>query len=571
MKTKRIMILIYFCALAGFLIAQTPGFNYQAVLRNAAGEIMTNADVTLHFSLIDGPTSTVIYKENQILSTDELGILTCMIGSGTVESGTFSDITGVQDLNIKIEAELPGETGMTEIGTSKLGVIPYALYGKDEDSDPGNEMQELSLEGDSLHISGSQGVSLMPIKSPWTKVEDGYELDLTGPARNDEQDEVSIFRLTRAEGLTLQGENATRCISPNGDRIFRLANPAAGIESRLTLFEPSKTTIVSSKITNGQNAHSRNQELSDIEFKETQMVNDQKIRSDGLDLDEACNVFTDLFFKSEFVLGMLGFGEGSNNNSRAATYGGTFSTANDNGLTTLSGALPGLDPMNGHLIIFNGQNLGVSSTINSELAGTSSTYGANGQINTTAGTFAGDADGGALITYDQTGNTGAYVWTKNDGTSQVGADQFVMTTSPPGRADQLAAFSAPVGGEAAAYDRGTATLVNGEATVICPEHFGWVADENSMTVTITPLSADSQGIAVIEKSNGGFKVKELNGGTGNYSFDYLVMCKRKGLEEYEVVRKKPQIMSDNSTEILKNLPSGPLSSIRDLVPKKSSN
>ena len=76
-------------------------------------------------------------------------------------------------------------------------------------------------------------------------------------------------------------------------------------------------------------------------------------------------------------------------------------------------------------------------------------------------------------------------------------------------------FAAPMGGEAAAYDRGTGQLVNGEATITCPEHFRWVADEASMTVTITPLSAESQGIAVIAKSAGGFKVKELHGGTGN--------------------------------------------------------
>ena len=183
MKTKLILAILYLSTLAGYVIAQTPGFNYQAVLRNDAGEPMTNAEVTLHFSLIDGPSSTVIYKENQTLNTDELGIVTCMIGAGTVESGAFSEITGLQDLSIKIEAELPGETGMTEIGNSPVGIIPYALYGKDEDSDPENEMQELSLEGDSLKISGMRGVSIETIQSKWRLLEggNGYELVLRDP------------------------------------------------------------------------------------------------------------------------------------------------------------------------------------------------------------------------------------------------------------------------------------------------------------------------------------------------------------------------------------------------------
>ncbi|MBK8501756.1 MAG: hypothetical protein IPL46_05840 [Saprospiraceae bacterium] len=185
--------------------------------------------------------------------------------------------------------------------------------------------------------------------------------------------------------------------------------------------------------------------------------------------------------------------------------------------------------------------------------------------NTSASTFSGDNNGGALITFDQNGERGAYVWTRNDGSSQVGADQFIMTTQAPGRSTDDAHFSAPVGGEAAAYDRGTARLVNGEASVSCPDHFTWIADEHSMTVSITPLSAESKGLAVIEKTAAGFKVKELNGGAGNYEFDYLIMCKRKGYENYEVVRPKPVLLEDEDSVLLKNIPKGAISSIQDLA------
>ncbi len=85
-----------------------------------------------------------------------------------------------------------------------------------------------------------------------------------------------------------------------------------------------------------------------------------------------------------------------------------------------------------------------------------------------------------------------------------------------------------------------------------------------MTVTITPLSAESKGIAVIEKSNGGFKVKELHGGTGNYTFDYLVMCKRKGYEDFQVMRERPEVLEDPSKTLMEHMPKGPIKSIRDL-------
>jgi len=637
MKNRIVLTVIYFCTLTGFVLAQTPGFNYQAVLRNDAGEPMTNAEVTLHFSLIDGPTSTVIYKENQTLTTNELGILTCMIGSGTVESGTFEEITGVQDLNIKIEAKLLGETGMTEIGESPIGIIPYALYGKDEDADPDNEMQELSLVGDSLMISGNTGVSLAAVNY-WEKTDSSYILNFEDFSR-DEGDDFAVeiqngkISLSTPNGGTSEIACAQRIVygdpmsgmfvevvgssEPKEDDMAAVVEAKTSVEDVVRKFSGSAASPLEAfalaltgvgrggerstplwyadwyaietgdpemsvePISFGGNIQTVNEERKKVglEVLTTEEFNTQVLSVEVLakrnagDLELRSNegfsfvngvVFEEKYFNETFGVGSV---VGPNGDK----WGGTSSTANANGLTTLSGAVPGVDPTTGFNIVFNGHNFGTISTINAELAGTSSTYGANGELNTSNGTFAGDADGGAVTTYDESGNLGAYVWTKNDGTSHMGADQFVMTASPPGRSDQVATFSAPVGGEAAAYDRGTATLENGEATVVCPEHFEWVADENSMTVTITPLSADSKGIAVIDKSNGGFKVKELNGGTGNYSFDYLIMCKRKGLEDYEVVRKKPEIVPDHKEHILKNIPNGPMKSIRDLMPNKISN
>jgi len=52
---------------------------------------------------------------------------------------------------------------------------------------------------------------------------------------------------------------------------------------------------------------------------------------------------------------------------------------------------------------------------------------------------------------------------------------------------------------------------------------------------ITPLSADSKGIAVINKSAGGFTAKELFQGQGNYEFDYEVKGIRKGYENEPIL------------------------------------
>ncbi|MBK8502439.1 MAG: hypothetical protein IPL46_09595 [Saprospiraceae bacterium] len=608
MKTKILLTILYLATLAAYVVAQTPGFNYQAVLRNPAGETMANEAVTLHFSLIDGPTETVIYKESQALNTDALGILICMIGAGTIESGTFSEITGKQDVTLKIEAELPGETGMTEVGNSKLGIIPYALYGKDEDADLHNEMQSLSIQEDSVKISGRGGVELNQLNY-WQKSDSSYFLSLDQLGNINQrafEDNGVVLELTPTVGsddqilMTLATPKISKKISPQGEDINIQGVPLFKKRffiSELEIDEGDRNRLRIPSLTRG--IYQRGPGYLEGRWASQDMTmagssclfgdwrSNLSIGRDGSRLTSSYQDHDLVDFFVDLALGGVGtdlykigvdeFGYGfavfcfdddnTSQREQAATFGGTMSTANDNGLTTLVGAIPGIDPTNGYSIVFNGPNLGTLSSINSESAGSSSTYGANGQLNTTSGTFGGDNNGGAHITFAADGALGAYMWTKNDGSSQMGADQFIMTTAAPGRANESANYSAPVGGESATYDRGTARLVNGEATIICPESFRWIADEQSMTVTITPLSAESQGIAVIEKSTGGFKAKELHGGSGNYDFDYLVMCKRKGQEDFQVLQSKPALMIDHSREMQPKFPTGPLKSIRDLYRK----
>ena len=58
-----------------------------------------------------------------------------------------------------------------------------------------------------------------------------------------------------------------------------------------------------------------------------------------------------------------------------------------------------------------------------------------------------------------------------------------------------------------------------------------------MTITVTPLSAESLGLAVVEKRPDGFVVRELFEGMGTYSFDYIVMSVKRGMEDWEVRRQ----------------------------------
>src|SRR4029077_11993069 len=72
-------------------------------------------------------------------------------------------------------------------------------------------------------------------------------------------------------------------------------------------------------------------------------------------------------------------------------------------------------------------------------------------------------------------------------------------------------------------------------------HFAIVASPDGMTVQVTPLSADSLGLAVVTKRLSGIEVKELQRGTGNYDFDWEVKCVRKGHEDYQVTRSRNEM------------------------------
>ena len=100
------------------------------------------------------------------------------------------------------------------------------------------------------------------------------------------------------------------------------------------------------------------------------------------------------------------------------------------------------------------------------------------------------------------------------------------------------------GPEAAMYVRGTAELTGGFAWIELPDHFSVMCVESSITVNLTPRSADSLGLATIHVDAAGIEVRELGNGTGSYEFDYLVHAVRQGLEDRPVYLPKEQISGD---------------------------
>jgi hypothetical protein len=169
-------------------------------------------------------------------------------------------------------------------------------------------------------------------------------------------------------------------------------------------------------------------------------------------------------------------------------------------------------------------------------AGHFCTLGANGSYNTRLTHLSDFPSNGYVAVRDANSDTKAGMYVRLGGWGEIWADVKNFRVANPNQPGTEIWYACPEGPEAAAYVRGTGDLVNGRAQVTLPDHFVAVATAPGMTVQVTPLSAESKGLAVVEMSREDFVVRELFGGSGTYDFDYMVMAVRQGHEDYRVIR-----------------------------------
>lgn len=148
------------------LQAQSPeAFSYQAVLRNASGQLVASEDVVVRISILSsGVQGSTEYAELHNLTTNDYGLFTLQVGNGTVDQGNFSTIdwsSGVYYL--KVEADPDGGLNFIDLSTTQLLSVPYALHAKtvdnadDADADPSNEFQTLTRNGTNIELSDGGG------------------------------------------------------------------------------------------------------------------------------------------------------------------------------------------------------------------------------------------------------------------------------------------------------------------------------------------------------------------------------------------------------------------------------
>ena len=125
-----LLLLAAYCFLPTAYSQVPQAFNYQAVARDNSGNLIVSHNVGVEIYIRQtSSTGTVVYIETFTALTNQFGLFTLQIGTGTPVVGTFSTInwsTGSYYLDVKMDPT--GGSTYADMGTSQLLSVPYAMY-----------------------------------------------------------------------------------------------------------------------------------------------------------------------------------------------------------------------------------------------------------------------------------------------------------------------------------------------------------------------------------------------------------------------------------------------------------
>lgn len=200
------------------ILAQTPaGFSYQAVLRNAEGQVLANQSASLRVSLTNSDGSTTFYSETHELTSSAQGVIQLVVGNGQNKTGRFASTPwGTQIVYIDVALMVNGAGSYTSMGRQPLQAVPYALFAAD-----GVSIQWLGeLATAPLMPSKNQAFYSTTDKKSYIWDGDSWEIiamdGMPGPA---------------GTGLTLRGGWSSTATYSAGDYVFDESTSSAELNS----------------------------------------------------------------------------------------------------------------------------------------------------------------------------------------------------------------------------------------------------------------------------------------------------------------------------------------------------
>ncbi|MEO6189466.1 MAG: hypothetical protein ABIO44_02945 [Saprospiraceae bacterium] len=579
---RKIIHLLFAFGMVFNLFAQAPNkMSYQAILRNSNNQLLVNSSIGMRISILKGSSNgPLIFSEifNPNPMTNSNGLVSLEIGSGIAIIGSFASIDWSNGpYYIKTETDPMGTTNYTLIATQELLSVPYAMYAANSANYSAGQGIRIQNNAISLDQQNAQDGQILKWNgAAWSPGTDNTGTNYTaGQGIDISNNSVSLSKQNALTGQVLKwngmawtpavDSNSANLWILNGNNVFRNTgfvgignnNPSYPLDVRLSRkngilrvmdetidtsyrspvnfsYHSSANSGVGLVSSGGKNPF-KNLDSLTVNLKTSHIGilaggDDFGIAGSGNTGVVGTGIDGGRFFGKEY--GLI---------CDSKEYGLLiFNKKDELGIVTIRGkaefyndvAVSSRNPD----VVFPVANYSETT----DNAGYFILWGPQGNPNIVATTLAGNPEHGYLTLFNGTSaEAGMYLDNNNRGVIFGDIKSFRMKhPEKPGKEIWYASLEGP---EAAAYIRGTGELINGEATIQFTEDFQLVSNSKTMTVNLTPISADSKGLALVEKTNTGFRVKELFSGTGNYAFDWEVKCVRKGYEDFKVVRDEKEL------------------------------
>jgi len=179
---------------ANLIYAQAPNsFNYQAVLRDGSGNLITSGPVDMRFTIRTGTASirtgtasgTVQYQETKNVTPNQYGLVNHTVGTGTVVSGTMASVTW-DAANKFLQVEINIGSGFVNLGTQQLVSVPYAMSSGDNLwTKTGNDISNkntgkvgigTSTPATHLEVKSTEANTILRLASTYNGVTKGAEI-----------------------------------------------------------------------------------------------------------------------------------------------------------------------------------------------------------------------------------------------------------------------------------------------------------------------------------------------------------------------------------------------------------
>ncbi|MBR5983708.1 MAG: hypothetical protein IK025_08335 [Bacteroidales bacterium] len=169
---KKNLISAVFCLIiSAMTFAQVPQkMSYQAVVRGSDNNLVTNSEISVRISILQGSTDgEAVYTETHSATTNANGLVTIEIGDGT-SSDDFSAINWANGpYFIKTETNVNGDDDYDIIGVSQLLAVPYAMYAQSAGNVPdvsGFLTEETQTLADVVSVGNSANAQLKDVTDP---------------------------------------------------------------------------------------------------------------------------------------------------------------------------------------------------------------------------------------------------------------------------------------------------------------------------------------------------------------------------------------------------------------------